>query len=139
MAEVLVPVRYPLTEHSEATLAEAIGIAEREGSTLTVFHVNLYQDRDRTTRTDLKLGVEREFGPLENARYVVRSGFLVEETILDEVAASEADIVVIGRKQVGRWRRMLGRVLDDPDIERVLREHLDCRLVTVPADRYESS
>jgi hypothetical protein len=60
----------------------------------------------------------------------VRSGFLVEETILDEVAAEGADYVVIGRKQQGRWRRMLRSIVDEPDVESYLREKLDCTVVT---------
>jgi nucleotide-binding universal stress UspA family protein len=59
---------------------------------------------------------------------------LVEETILDEVAAEGADIVVIGSKQVGRWREMIRRLADNPDIEQYLREKLACDVVTVGAD-----
>jgi hypothetical protein len=40
-------------------------------------------------------------------------------------------VVVIGRKQAGRWRRMLRRVLDEPDVESYLRQQLDCEVVTV--------
>lgn len=66
-----------------------------------------------------------------NARYVVRNGFLVEETILEEVAATRADVVVIGRKQMGRWRRAIRRLVDDPNIETFLSEKIDCELITV--------
>ena len=86
MTLVVVPVRYPLSAHSRATL--------------------------------------------ERARYVVRSGFLVEETILDEVASEAADYVVIGGKQRSRWRRMIRRLLDDPDVEGFLRRELDCEVIT---------
>ena len=131
MTQAVVPVRYPLTEHSRATLAEAIDIAEAEDAALTVLHVNLYQDGSGVTRSQLKEAVEGEFGRLPNTRYVVRRGFLVEETILEEVAAEEADVVVIGKKQVSRWRDMVRRLVDDPDVERFLRDELDCRIVTV--------
>jgi hypothetical protein len=57
----------------------------------------------------------------------------VEESILEEVAEESADIVVIGRKQVSRWRRMIDRLVDDPDIGRYLEEKLDARLITVEA------
>jgi len=66
-----------------------------------------------------------------HARYVVREGFLVEETILEEVAAEEADAVVIGHKQASRWRRMLRKLTSDPDIEGFLREKLDAEVLTV--------
>ena len=130
MSRVIVPVRYPLSKHSKRTLAEAIRIATESEAELTVLHVNLYQDGGQVRRADLRRAVEREFGTLERARYVVRSGFLVEETILEEVAAEGADVVVIGHKQVGRWRSMVRRLVGDPDIEAYLRKELDCRVVT---------
>lgn len=131
MTLVVVPVRYPLSEHSMATLERAIEIAREHDATLTVLHVNLYQNGGKVTRTDLKRAVEREFGRLPFARYVVRGGFLLEETILEEVAAEEAEIVVIGAKQAGRWRRMFRELLSDPDIDQYLREQLDATVVTV--------
>ena len=131
MTGVVVPVRYPLTKHSRATLEAAIEIAEEENADLTVLHVNLYQESRRVTRTDLKRAVERSFGRLPRARYVVRRGFLVEQSILDEIAADGADIVVIGGKQVSRWRRSLRRLLGEPDIEGFLKRELDCSVRTV--------
>jgi len=134
MTQVVVPVRYPLSAHSRATLTEAIRIAEREAGSLTVLHVNLYQDNKRVTRSDLKREVESAFGRLDNARYTVKRGLLVEETILDEIAAEDAEIVVIGKKQVSRWREMVQRLVDDPDIEQFLRAELDCQIITVSDD-----
>ncbi|MDR5674066.1 Nucleotide-binding protein, UspA family [Halalkaliarchaeum sp. AArc-CO] len=131
MTLVVVPVRYPLSEHSRVTLEHAIGVADEHDATLTVLHVNLFQESRKVTRTDLKRAVQREFGRLPNARYVVRGGFLLEETILEEVAAEGADIVVIGAKQAGRWRRMFRNLLSDPDIDEYLREQLDATVVTV--------
>jgi len=130
MTQVVVPVRYPLSEHSRATLARAIEIAEEHAGQLTVLHVKQYQDNHQPGRRDLKDAVEREFGRLSDTRYVVRQGLLVEETLLDEIVAENADIVVIGKKQAGRWRRMIRRLVDDPDIETFLREELDCDVVT---------
>ncbi|SEA11022.1 Universal stress protein family protein [Haloplanus vescus] len=135
MTLVVVPVRYPLSRHSRATLAEALRIAEDRDADLTILHVDLYQEGREVTRTELKQAVEHEFGALACARYVVRRGFLVEETILDEVAAEDADVVVIGSKQVSRWRRTFSRLLDDPDIDRFLRQKLDCEVITVDAGR----
>lgn len=130
MTLVVVPVRYPLSRHSRATLERAIEVAEEHDADLTVLHVNLYQNDDNVSRTELKNAVERGFGRLPRTRYVVRPGFLVEETILDEVAEEDADYVVIGRKQAGRWRRMVRRLIDDPDIEGFLRRELDCEVIT---------
>ncbi|WP_254545053.1 universal stress protein [Halomarina pelagica] len=131
MTLVVVPVRYPLSAHSRATLREGVRIARERDADLTVLHVNLYQNGREVGRSDLKRAVEAEVGPLSRARYLVRSGFLVEETILDEVAAEGADVVVIGRKQASRWQRMIRQLMDDPDVERYLRRSLDCELVTV--------
>ncbi|MFW5963401.1 MAG: universal stress protein [Natronomonas sp.] len=130
MTLVVVPVRYPLSEHSLATLRRAIEVADEHDAELTVLHVNLYQNDSRVTRTELKSAVEQQCGRIDRARYVVRAGFMVEDTILDEVAAEEADFVVIGRKQASRWRRMLRRLVDDPDIESFLRRELDCQVIT---------
>jgi len=138
MPQVVVPVRYPLSENSRATLAEAIQIADEEDADLTVLHVNLYQNSHRVDRTELKRAVEQSFGHVPRTRYVVRSGMLVEETILDEVAAQDADIVVIGSKQASRWRQMIRRLVDDPDVEQFLREELDCEIVTVEPDAQSS-
>lgn len=134
MTRVVVPVRYPLSEHSERTLRTAVRVADERTADLTVLHVDLFQNGRKVTRTDLKRAVEESVGELDNARYVVQRGFLVEETILEEVAAEEADVVVIGHKQAGRWRRMISTLTNDPDIETFLRDHLDSELITVGAD-----
>ncbi|WP_159899536.1 universal stress protein [Salinirussus salinus] len=134
MQQVVVPVRYPLSDRSRATLEEAIGIAEEREAALTVLHVNLYQDNGRVTRRQLREAVERAFGTIPNARYVVRRGLLVEETILEEVAAGDADVVVVGKRQASRWRRMMRRLTDDPDIEGYLKNELDAEVVTASSD-----
>lgn len=129
MTLVVVPVRYPLTDHSRSTLETAIRVTEERDATLTVLHVNLYQQGGSITRRELKRDVEAAFGDLPRTQYVVRSGLLVEETILDEVAAQGADVVVIGRKQVSKWRSMIQKLVDDADVERFLRDELDCEVV----------
>ncbi len=131
MTLVVVPVRYPLTAHSRRTLDRAIEVARERDASLTVLHVNLYQSGQKVRRTDLKNEVEETFGRLDRTRYVVRTGFLVEESILDEVAAEEADAVVVGTRQASRLRRLFQRFTDNPDIDRYLRTHLDCEVITV--------
>ena len=134
MTQVVVPVRYPLSSHSRATLSEAVEITEREDASLTVLHIDLYQNGKRVTRSMLKNEVETAVGTLPGVRCVVRRGLFVEESILEEVAAEGADIVVIGKKQASRWRSMVRRLVDNPDIEQFLRDELDCQIVTVAAD-----
>ena len=134
MTLVVVPVRYPPSSHSEATLREAVHVAEERDADLTVLHVDLYQNSGGVSRRDLKREVEKRIGRVDRARYVVRRGFLVEETILEEIVAEEADVVVIGSKQAGRWRRMVQKLLSDPDIDSFLRGELECTVITVSAD-----
>lgn len=133
MTLVVVPVRYPLTAHSAATLQEGVRVADERDAALRVLHVDLFQQGGGVSRRDLKRAVEKRVGRLERARYAVRSGFLVEETILEEVVAEGADVVVIGSKQAGRWRRMVQTLLSDPDIDAYLRDQLDCTVITVDA------
>lgn len=134
MSRVVVPVRYPPNEHSLSTLREAVRIANDEGAGLTVLHVDQFHDSSTVSRRQLKRACEGHIDGLDDVSYVVRRGLLVEETILEEIAAEEADIVVIGKGQAGRWRRMIRRLLDDPDIEQFLEEELDCDVVTVATD-----
>jgi nucleotide-binding universal stress UspA family protein len=131
MSLVVVPVRYPLSKHSKATLQEAVRIAEERDADLTVLHVDLFHETREVSRVDLKREVEAELGRLDRARYVVRRGFLVEETIMEEVAAEDADAVVIGSKQAGRWRKMLNKLFESPDVGEYLEEKLDCTVITV--------
>lgn len=131
MTQVVVPVRYPLTENSRATLEAAVTIAQEEGADLTILHVNPYHESRRVTRRELERAVGDIVRDLSDVRYVVSRGMLIEETILQETADREADVVVIGKAQVGRWRRLIRQLGGDPDIERYLRDELDCRLVIV--------
>jgi nucleotide-binding universal stress UspA family protein len=137
VTRVVVPVRHPLSEHSERTLRSAIEVANERDAELTVLHVNPLQSGRKVSRTDLKQAVEQSVGVLEDARYLVRRGFLVEETILEEVVAEGADVVVIGHKQASRWRRMIDSLLDDPDVESYLKQNLDVSVVTAGPDGWE--
>ena len=131
MTRVVAPVRYPLSEDSRRTLERAIEVAGERDADLTGLHVDLYQTAQSATRTDLRAAIVREFGHVPRARYVVRKGFLVEETILDEVASEGADVVVIGDRQTGRIRRLIMRVFDGPEVDQYLASRLDCEVVTV--------
>lgn len=99
--------------------------------TLIVLHVNLYQNGDNVTRSQLKRAVEEVVGRLPFVRYSITQGFLVEEAILEEVASERAETVVIGHKQLGRWRRAFNRLVDDPDIADYLEERVDCDVIVV--------
>lgn len=135
MPTVLVPVRYPLSAHSRKTLREAVSLAgDDDDGELMVLHVDLYQNGNGVDHQDLKAAVEREVGPLRNARYNVRRGFLVEETILEEIASEGIDTVVLGHKQLGRWRKAFNSLIDDPDIAAYIEANVDCEVVIVGPD-----
>lgn len=126
---VLVPVRYPLTGNSRRTVERALEIkSEEEHADLVFLHVNLFQDEQKATRKELRREIINEFD-VTDASYAVRRGFLVEETILEEAANQEADIIVIGQTRSGRLRKALRRLMrNDPDIETFLRENLEVRI-----------
>lgn len=128
---VLVPVRFPLAEHSDDTLRRAVAMAEADGDELVVLHVDLFQDPKHVTRGDLEHAVGDVVDGLD-ATYVVREAFLVEQAILEEAANQGADTIVIGASEVGRLRRTVRRLSgNDPDIEGYLRAHLDVAIEVV--------
>lgn len=133
MTRLVVPVRYPLTNRSKRTVAEAFSIAADSDAEMTVLHVNLYQNGRTITQADLQSAIETEFGSVPHTTYVVRAGFLVEETIIDEVTGENADIVVIGQLHPSRWQRLLRRVFPEADLEAVLKDRLDCPVIAVAA------
>ncbi|MFW6448912.1 MAG: universal stress protein [Halobacteriota archaeon] len=133
MTKVLVPVRYPLSPHSKRTLEKAIDEAEDREAELVVLHVSLYHHGDEVTRRELKAAVEGEFGRLPNARFLIDRAFIVEDQILEEIVAEDADVVVLGHKQLGRWRRAINRLVDDPDVAEYLQDKVDVEFVIVEA------
>jgi len=134
--KILVPVRYPLTKNSRTTVARALELKEEQeeengDAELFVLHVNLFQENGKVSRKELRREVESEFG-IGEASYVVRRGFIVEETILEEAANSGVDVIVIGRTRSGKLRRALRRLVgNDPDVEGFLRQNLDVRIEVV--------
>jgi len=135
--KILVPVRYPLTKNSRSTVERALELKKEsehddgKGIQLVFLHVDLFQNEGNVSRKQLRREVEREF-ETGDASYVVRRGFIVEETILDEAASRGADVIVIGRTRSGKLRRALRRLVgNDPDVEEFLRENLDVRLEVV--------
>lgn len=131
--KILVPVRYPLNEDNRSTLARGFELAEEvEDSEVVVLHVNLFQNMQDVSRADLRQRVEEMFPDRQNVSYVIREGFLIEESILEVAANEKADVIVIGRNRSGRLRRAMRRLIgNDPDIESFLREKLDVDIQVV--------
>lgn len=118
--KVLVPIRYPITKNSKRTLEEAISLAEEKDASLVVLHVDLFYDRRGVKTSELERAVKDAVGEQENAMFVVKEGLLVEETILEEALKRGVDIIVLGRDQRPRWKRMMSHLLSSADVERYL-------------------
>ncbi|MDY6779371.1 MAG: universal stress protein [Halobacteria archaeon] len=128
--KILVPVRYPLKPQGRRTLERALEVGG-EDDEYVILHVDLFQDSKNVTREKLRREVEDELGEVD-ARYVVREGFLVEESILQEAASQKADLIVIGKTRSGRLRRTMRRMIgNDPDIENFLRKKLNAEIEVV--------
>ncbi len=132
--KILVPIRYPLTKNSRKTLERAVELKSEESAEepvdLHVLHVDLIQDSHKVRREDLRREVESEFDI--DATYVVRKGFLVEETILEEVGRRGVDMVLIGKTRSSRLRRVFDRLVsNNPDIENFLKDNLEVTIEVV--------
>lgn len=127
---LLLPVRYPLNGHSRETLEHAVELSE-EGDDFIVLHVDLYQDSNDVSRRELRRQVENAVGEID-AGYVVRRGFVVEESILEEAIDSDIDVIVIGKNRSGKLRRAMRRMVgNDPRIEEFLSRNFDARIEVV--------
>lgn len=123
-----------MNKDNRSTLARGFELAREDGSEVVVLHVNLFQNLEEVSRNDLRKEVEQMFdGDLPpNVSYVIREGFLIEESILEVAANEKADVIVIGRSRSGRLRRAMRRLIgNDPDIESFLREKLDVDIQVV--------
>ncbi len=128
--KLLVPVRYPLNGHSRETLEHAVEMADGDDE-FVVLHVNLYQSSNDVSRRDLRRQVQNAVGEID-ATYVVRKGFVVEESILEEALNSDVDVVVVGRNRSGKLRRAMRRMVgNDPRIEEFLDRNFDARIEVV--------
>ena len=128
--KLLVPVRYPLNGHSRETLEHAVEMAE-EDDDFVVLHVDLYQASNGVSRRELRRQVQNAVGEID-AAYVVRKGFVVEESILEEAVSSDVDVVVIGKNRSGKLRRAMRRMVgNDPRIEEFLGRNFDARIEVV--------
>ena len=110
---LLVPLRYPLTEHSTQTLAYAQDLTSdtaEEDVHLFILYVNVFQQHDNVQEAEIR----RAITPLlKEVPFTVltRGGFLVEEIILDEAQNLDADYIVVGKNQRPWWLRIPSRLL----------------------------
>ncbi|UHQ98142.1 universal stress protein (plasmid) [Natrinema zhouii] len=118
---ILVPIRYPLTDRSIQTLTFANDlIKSNDDGEVYVLHVNLFQNGDNAHRHEISRAVIPIFDEC-NPTVITRSGFLIEEIIATETIEIGADIVVLGKSQKPRWRRLLSKIVgNDPAVESYL-------------------
>lgn len=130
---VLVPIRFPLTDRNKRALERALELIEDDPmASLTILHLNSVPSNEHVTRRDLRTAIEGEYGTIR-ADYVIRDGFLVEEAILEEANRDEITHVVISEARQKKWVDSLLELLDvSVDIEAFLRANLDTELVVVP-------
>ena len=131
METIVVPVRFPLTDRSLRTLREARRIVKERDGRLIILHVNLYQEARRTNPSDLKNAIEEEFGYMPRTRYAVKDGFILEQTLVEEILAEAPDVVVVGARRGGISGLIRRFIYDEPDMIPIIEEELDCEIVTV--------
>lgn len=122
---ILVPIRYPLTNHSVRTLGAAGRIAQQHTpAEIRIFHANLYHKGKSIRAEELTKAISSTLDEI-TASVTSTQGFIVEQMILKEAKQINADIVVIGTTQKAVWRRLLSRLLgNEPDIGTFLGENL---------------
>lgn len=121
---ILVPIRFPLTDDSARTLGAAGRLAhDHTPAHLHVLHVNLFQSNGTIKTEEFTRAMSAALDGVD-ASVTTRRGFLIEEVILEEAIHIDADIVVIGANQQTTWRRLLSRLLKtDPPIASFLHEN----------------
>ncbi|MFB6282405.1 MAG: universal stress protein [Halobacteria archaeon] len=128
--KILVPVRFPLNRNSRHTLESALE-KKQEDDSLAVLHIDLFQKKRNVSERQLKEVVESEFGTCD-VSYRVKEGFLVEQSILEEAANTDTDVIYIGESQKGRFRKAVRKLIgNDPNIKEFLRKNIDARIEVV--------
>ncbi|OUJ19010.1 Nucleotide-binding protein UspA family [Methanonatronarchaeum thermophilum] len=134
--KVLAPVRYPILEQGRRTLIKAKEIALENEAELVILYVNLFQDGDDIKKIELRREVERLIDGYP-AQYIIKEGFLVEEVILDEIVRQNPDLVVLGKNQESKWKRLLKSLIKTeanryfPNVEKYIKDRADTEIIVV--------
>lgn len=128
---ILTPIRYPLTAESTKTLEYAGELALEHDAELYILHVNLLYHSHATTASEIETAIGAVLDE-PTPTVCVRSGFLIEEIVVEELSSLDADLIVLGKNQKPRWRRLLSRLTGNtPDITDYLRKHVQTPVETV--------
>ncbi|WGI17345.1 universal stress protein [Methanonatronarchaeum sp. AMET-Sl] len=135
--KILAPVRYPIIDQSRRTLIKAKEIAEENDAELIILYVNLFQEGDDIKKIELRREVDRIIDGY-TAQYIVKEGFLVEEVILEEIVRQNPDLVVLGKNQESKWKRLLKSLMKKRDmnryflnVEKYIKEKADTEIIVV--------
>jgi nucleotide-binding universal stress UspA family protein len=137
---VLVPVRYPLTETNKKAIQRGIVLVDGDDDAeLLIFHMNEVQKDQRIGRQLLRDAVESAFDGL-TASYVVRDGFFAEEAIIEAAIQFDTDCIVLSKYRRDRWKKLLEKILDlDHDPEQLIHESTGITVEVITEDDHESS
>lgn len=105
-------------------------VSTEEDRFLIILHVPLIQYSKKASRNELRETVYRKFGKVP-VHFVVRSGYVLEEAIIDEAARQQVDRIVIGSKSRtlrGKIALLLGLWTD---LKTVLEQELDIEIETI--------
>lgn len=118
---ILVALRDPFSDHSKRTLKRANDRARsQEDSSLVILHVNRNHKFETMDTDDLDHIVSSVLDT-DSYEVAIRYGYLVEREILDEAKQIDAHVIVIGRSEQTRLRRLVNRIIPvDPDIGRLV-------------------
>lgn len=128
---ILTPIRYPLTAGSTKTIEYAGELAQDYDAELYILHVNLLYHRHATTASEIETAISAILDEPTPTVYV-RNGFLIEEIVLEELSSLDADLIVLGKNQKSKWRRLLSRLTGNtPDLTDYLCKHAQTPVETV--------
>lgn len=129
---ILAPIRYPLTKASTQTLTFANDLFKSvEKGEIYVLHVNVFQNGDKARRKEIRQAISPLFDECSPS-VITRSGFLVEETISTEAIELDVDLIIVGKSQKPKWRRLLSTLMgNEPAVESHLREQTDATVKIV--------
>lgn len=121
---ILVLIRYPLNDESARNLAIASRLATQQApADVLVLHVNLFQTNGNIQTEELTHAISAVLDNVE-ATVLTRRGFFVEETILTEADAVNADVIVVDADRKAMWRRVIRRLIrDEPAVGSYLHTH----------------
>lgn len=102
-----------------------------ENGEVYVLHVNIFQNGDKARREEIRQAISPLFKECFPT-VITRSGFLVEETISTEATEIDADIIIVGKSQKFKWRRLLSTLIgNEPAVESHLQEQTNATVEVV--------